>query len=341
MNPDSWPLYIGIIILLVITSSFFAASETAFSSLNKYRFETKADDGSKNAKLVLWVKRHFEQSLVSILIGTNVASVVLSTISTALFTMWLGLSENLDWLTSLIASIVMTIIVYVFSETIPKQVSKRIPNKMASILCYPLAFFTILFYPISIIFRGIMILARKISGTKVESELSESDFNSILDLNEKEGLLEENESDLIQASFDFTDTSVKEVLTRPNKMFEIDLHGLTNSKLAEIICSTKYSRIPVYVGEKNKIIGTIIVKKFLAAYLKNPNIKLKDYIEKPYIVSPSVKIDDLVDGYKEHHTQIAYVMKDKELVGMVTMEDVLEELVGPISEKNALGEESK
>ncbi|MCQ2797018.1 MAG: hemolysin family protein [Bacilli bacterium] len=341
LNPDSWPIYIGIIILLVFISSFFAASETAFSCLNKYRFETKADDGSKTAKLVLWVRKHYEQSLVSILIGTNVAAVLLSTISTALFTLWMGLGENLDWLTSLVASIVMTIIVYIFSETIPKQVSKRIPNRMASILCYPLSFFIILFYPISIVFRGIIALTKKITGSKGEEEFTESDFNSIIDLNEKEGLLEENESDLIQASFDFTDTSVKEVLTRPNKMFEIDIQGLTNSKLAEIICSTKYSRIPVYYGEKRRIIGTIIVKNFLAAYLKNPNIKLRDYIQKPYIVSPSIKMDDLVDGFKDHHTQIAYVMKDKELIGMVTMEDVLEELVGPISERNVLGEDGK
>ena len=234
---------------------------------------------------------------------------------------------------SLIASIVMTIIVYIFSETIPKQISKRIPNTMAKFLCYPLSFFIIILFPVSIIFRGLIFIVKKITRSKDEVEMSESDFNSIIDLNEREGLLEENESDLIQASFDFTDTSAKEALTRKNKMFEIDLQGLTNKKLAEIICSTKYSRIPVYYGDRNKIVGTIIVKNYLAAYLKNPNLKLKNYIEKPYIVSPSIKMDDLVDGFRNNHTQIAFVYKEKELVGMVTMEDVLEELVGPIAER--------
>ncbi|MCQ2798685.1 MAG: hemolysin family protein [Bacilli bacterium] len=332
MDPHQW-LFIGLTILLVIVSGFFAASETAFSCLNKYRFEIAAEDGNRNAKLVLWVHKHYEQSLVSILLGTNVSAVALSSISTMLFMTWLPFTQELDWLTSLIASIVMTIIVYIFSETIPKQVSKRIPNRMAKFLCYPLSFFVIILFPISIIFRGLIFLVKKISRTKDEVEMSESDFNSIIDLNEKEGLLEENESDLIQASFDFTDTSVKEVLTRKNKMFEIDLQGLTNKKLAEMICSTKYSRIPVYYGDRNKIVGTVIVKNYLAAYLKNPNIKLRNYIEKPYIVSPSIKMDDLVDGFRNNHTQIAFVYKDKELIGMVTMEDVLEELVGPIAER--------
>jgi putative hemolysin len=194
----------------------------------------------------------------------------------------------------------------------------------------------VLLYPLSLFFRGLSFLAKKMVHTKPEITLTEEDFTSVIEKNEEEGLLEENESDIIQNSFDFSDTTVREVLTAKKDMFEIDLHGLKAAGLAKIVCSTNYSRIPIYYQNKDNIVGVLIVKKFLAAYLSNPKLSIKDYLEKPYIVSPSVNIDDLADGFRSHHTQIALVYDKSRLVGMVTMEDVLEELVGDIGEKSYL-----
>jgi putative hemolysin len=308
-------------------------AETAFSCLNKYRFEVKAENGSKLAKRVLYVYSHFDATLVTILVAINALSVVLATLATLLFEiLFLKLDSTLS---SLLSSLALTVLLYLFGETIPKQVARKMPNGCASLCVYPLLAFIVVLYPVSLLFRGVSVLSKKMVHVPPDPELTEDDFTSVIETNEKHGLLEENESDIIQASFDFADTSVKDVLTPKRDMFEIDLKGMSGHRLAEIVCSTKYSRIPCYYEEKDHIVGVLIVKNFLAAYLSDPKIRIQDFLEKPYIVSPSIKIDDMVDGFRNNHTQIALVYSANKLVGMITMEDVLEELVGDIGEKTA------
>jgi putative hemolysin len=309
-------------------------TETAFSCLNKYRFQVQADNGSKAAKQVLKVEAHFDTALVTILVAINGLSVILSSFFTTLFLRWMvGVDETL---TSLVSSIVLTLLLYLFGETIPKQIARKIPNGCAKMAVYPLEFFMIVFYPLSILFRGVTLLAKKLFHSEKAPELTEEDFTSVIETNEKHGLLEENESDLIQNSFDFADTSVKEVLTPKKEMFMLDLKGLSSSQLAHEVCNSRFSRIPVYYENPDKVVGVLIVKKFLAAYLRNPALDIKDYLDKPYIVNPTITIDDLTDGFRKHQTQLALVYQEGKLIGMVTMEDVLEELVGPISEKGAV-----
>ena len=332
-DPLIW-VYIALSILFILLAGFFSAAETAFSSLNKYRFEVKKSDGSHVAGLVLKVYAMFDTTLVTILIVINALSVVLSVLSTNLWLKLLPKSVSGTWV-SLISSIVITVFLYLFGETIPKQIARKIPNRIAALSVYPLYFFIIILYPLACVFRFFAWLAKKIFHSGKGPELTEEDFSLVLEKNEENGLLDSTESDVIQASFDFADTSVKEVLTPIAKMYEINLKGLTNKQLADKLCETQYSRIPVYYGDKDKVVGVLIVKNFLSAYLRNPNVPLKDYIQKPYFVTPSIRMDDMVDGFRRHHTQIAIVRNGDRLVGMVTMEDVLEELVGPIGEKIA------
>jgi putative hemolysin len=276
----------------------------------------------------------FDTTLVTILIVINALSVALSVMSTNFFLRVLPSGVGDTWI-SLISSIVITVFLYLFGETIPKQMARKIPNRIASLTVYPLYFFILILYPLACVFRFFAWLAKKAFRSSKGPELTEEDFNLVLEKNEKSGLLDGAESDIIQASFDFADTSVKEVLTPLSKMYEIDLRGLTNQQLVAKLCETQYSRIPVYYVDRNKVIGVLIVKNFLSAYLHNPNVPLRDYIEKPYFVTPSIRMDDMVDGFRSHHTQIALVRNGDRLVGMVTMEDVLEELVGPIGERIA------
>lgn len=332
-DPLSW-LYLSLSIILIILSGIFSLTETAFSSLNKYRFEAEAKNGSRSAKHVLKVYEKFDSTLVTILLGINMISVILSVIFTDLFLMWIPSLD--DSVTSLIASLILTLVLYFFGETIPKQVARKMPNRCAKLTVYFLQFFMVIFYPLTLLFKGISFLVKKATKNKEEPELTQEDFTSVIEKNEEHGLLEENESDIIQNSLDFNDTKVKEILTPKKNMYMIDMKGLSSSELAKIICSTSYSRIPMYYEEKGQVVGVLIVKRFLAAHLENPNLNIKDYIDKPYIVSPSIDIDDLADGFKLHHTQIALVYQNGKLIGMVTMEDVLEELVGDIGEKNQI-----
>ena len=334
MDPLSW-LYLSLSIVFIIMSAFFSLAETVFSSVNRYKMQVLDDQGNKSAKLVIKILKHYDSALIATLIGNNAVAVALSAVSTSLFITWFHNTLD-EGLVSLIASIIITVILYIFAETLPKQIARKIPNKLATKIVYPLFFFYIIFFPFTMIFLGLSLLTKKVFRGKKEPELTEADFNSVIETNESHGLLEENETDIIQNSFDFTDTSVKEVLTPKEKMLEIDLKGLTNRQLIDILMTTNYSRIPMYYQDKDNIVGILIVKKYLADYLRNPNVSVTSSLEKPYIVSPSIMMDDVLDGFRSYHTQIALVYKDKHLLGMITSEDVLEELVGPISEKGSI-----
>ncbi len=328
-----WVIYLILTILLFLASAFFSLVETVFSSINRFKFEVKANNGSSNAKVVLWCDDHFDSALVTILIGNNAASVILSSVTTFLFVD--NILKNIDSsLATLIGSLILTILLYIFGETLPKMIGRKMPNKLAKWTCYPLAFLIIILFPICSLFKGVSWLFKKLFKSKEEPEMTEEEFQNVIEYNENQGALEENESQIIQNSFDFSDTKVKEIFTPKDKMFTINLKNITLDKLVEIVCSTSYSRIPVYYDNPNKIIGILLVKNFLADYLDDKTVKtdLNDSIEKPFIVSPNVTIDDLVDGFQKQRKQIALVYRKNVLLGMVTMEDVLEELVGTISE---------
>ena len=339
----SWIYDLIATVLLIILAAYFALSETAFSCFNRFKFEVKANNGSRNAKLVLCVDRHFDSTLMTILIGTNAASVVLSFLTTILFVDNLFANVlSYSW-SSFIGSLILTIVLYFFGETIPKQVGRKIPNTVVTWAVYPLTVFIILFFPLTFLMRLISKLVRKIFPAKPEPEITEEDFNAVLDKNEGHGLIEQNESELIQNSFDFSDTKVKEILTPVDKMFMINLKGLSTEKLVEIVCETNYSRIPVYYDNPNHVVGILIVKKFLTDYLddKVTKTKLEDSIEKPYLVSMNVTLDRLVDGFQSRKAELALVYKGETLVGMVTMEDVLEELVGSLDESDEVSSKPK
>jgi putative hemolysin len=324
-------LYIGLIVFFIVMCAFYSSTETAFGCLNKYKFKVEADDGSKTAALIVRLYDHFDTTLISVLIGNNVFAIAISTVSTWVFMdFFKGILD--DNVISLIASIVMAVISYLFGDTIPKMVAKKIPNKIAKINVYPMEFFIILFYPVSLVYRGFTWLLKKIFRTKTPPELTPEDFNNVLESVEKKGALEANETDIIQASFDFADTAVKDVLTPVKKMTMLDLKGLSKEKLLLFLDQTNYSRIPMYYEDPNKIVGILIVKNFLAAYYADPSVSIMSALERPYFVSPKVMIDDLIEGFRVHQTQIAVVLNEGKVVGMVTTEDVLEELVGSIDE---------
>ena len=341
----SW-LSILLIVVLVGMCAFFSCTETSFSCLNKYKYRALAQEGNKTAKQIVRLSDSFNTTLVSVLIGYNGASIVISVLSTFLFlnAFKVPLDEHLldENVVSLIASIAMAFVTFLFGDTIPKFVGKKIPDTMARVNVYPMTVFIILFYPLGLVFRGITWLFGKAFHSKEIPELTEEDFASAIDEAEDSGVFESNESKIIQNALEFDDTRVKEVLTPLRSMKMIDSSGLTKEKLLAFIKECPYSRIPVYYKDRNKIVGILVVKDFLSAYFSDPkNTSFISYVKKPYFVYPSIHIDDLIEGFREHHTQVAIVRNKDGVLGMCTTEDVLEELVGSIAEKNAKVEVSK
>ena len=325
------PVAIILVVLCLIGSAFFSATETAFACLNKYKFQVEAEDGKKASSFVVWFYEHFETTLITVLVGNNAVAVGVSSIATILLIQLLH--SYIDNTTiSMISSIAVTILTFLFGDTLPKLIAKKVPNAIARFSVYPIAFFCILFLPVTLVFRGLTFLVRKIFRSEPEPEVQTEDIAEEIERMEKFGDLEANESDILVNSLDFADTSVKEVLTPLRRMKMLDTDGLDTPALLEYIKKCPYSRIPLYYKEQNHIVGVLVVKNYLAAYFRDPKVSYLPYVQKAYFVTPAIKIDDLLDGFRDHHTQIALVRKEGKILGLVTAEDALEELVGKIDE---------
>ena len=329
-DPLSW-LYLAIIVILIVFSAFCSSTETAYACLNKFKIRVQADEGNKKAKLILKTYERFDRTLIMALLGYNISSVVISSISAILF-FQIFKAINSETIISLISTAIMTIIVYIFADMVPKMIARAMPEKVASNNVYIAAGLYYLLFPLIYIFSLLTKSVSKLFKTKQDTSLTEEDFTNVVEDLEKKDLLEDNESDIIYASLDFTDTSVKEVLTKRNKIFYIDVKGLSKDKLNEAILSTEFTRIPVCYGSIDKIIGILHVKTYIQKYLENPNFPVLSTLQKPYYVTTKIKLDDMLEGFNKHHTHIAIVKNDDKVIGLITMEDVLEELVGKIAE---------
>jgi CBS domain containing-hemolysin-like protein len=333
------PLSWTIIIICVLTSFFCSASETALASVNRFKMQVEADEGNKTAKLVLKVREKYDRALIAVLIGNNIVAIIASAVSTVSFYNLFKSTGVSNETVSIISSVLITFILYIFGDAFPKTIARSIPDTLSKILVYPIYFLMLLLYPITLIFDLMAKTIEKIFKVKEETAFNEEDFESIVEKVSEEGVIDEEQVDIIQSVLEFADTNVQEVLTPRNKIFALNIKNLTKEELHEIILKTNYSRIPVYDGNFDNVIGVLHLKSYFSAYLNDPTVSIRKVLQKPYFVSPDIMIDDLFTGFKRHHTHIAIVRnKDNKILGMVTMDDVLEELVEDISEPSHLKE---
>ena len=278
MDPLGWLLIIPILLLLVL-SAFFSSNETAYACLNKYPFVVASEKGDKKAKIVVSLYEKYDDTLVGVLLGYNICSIAASTIATFFFVRLFAGSLN-DFAVSLISSIVMALLAFVIGDSIPKVIARKNPEAIVLRFVYLLKAVLTLFFPLSWIFRKITILLSLVFKRNPPPQITEEDFTNVVEHIEDKGELEENESDIIQASFDFTETTVKEVLTSKSKMFMVDLDGLTNKKLLDLVEKTSFSRIPLYYKEKDNVVGVLVVKNFLNEYLKDNSVSIRKIMQK-------------------------------------------------------------
>ena len=327
--PLSW-LIIGV---CVLAHFFFSAGETALACANRFKMQVEADEGKKSARLVLHVCEKYDRALITVLIGSNIVAIVASAISTILFYHMLSNSGLLDETISLISSIIISLLIYIIGDALPKTIARSIPDTISKLFVYPVYWLMLILFPITWAFEKLTKLIEHIFRVKEETAFDEEDFENVVEKISDEGVLEEEQSDIIQSALDFADTNVKEVLTPRDKIYALDINDLNRETLHKIILETNYSRIPVYDEKLDDMIGILHIKTYLSAYLKNPNVSIRRKLQKPYFVSSNIMIDDLFNGFKKHHTHIALVRdKNRKIIGMVTMDDVLEELVSDISE---------
>jgi len=319
-DPLLW-LYIVLILLL---GGFFSLTETAFAATNSIRLEVLAET-SKPAKKALYYLKRFEQSVIITVIGSNIVSVTLSAMATILFsTIFTDLS-----LASLSATLSASILFYVFCDTIPKSIARAVPTQIVILTSSFLFFFEIIFFPLILILSQVKTLLNRFVKAPYEPEITEDDFSTIVEQQIAAGTLEEEEEELIQSVIDFSDTAVKDVLTPLDKIYAINENLLHDPIVSQYLFASPFSRIPIYRGSMQKIVGIISIRTYAQSYKKNKAFVIEKIIKKPYFVSSKVTIDDLFEGFKKQRTHIAIVLgNQQEVIGMVTMEDVLEEVVG-------------
>lgn len=325
-----------IIIVLLLLHFFFAGAETAFACCNKFKMQVKADEGSRTAKTLLKILDKYDRALTVVLIGNNIVAIAMSTVSTMLFLYYLGSTSLEAYTISIISSVIMTFVVYMFGDTLPKTIARAIPDTMSLAFTFPTYFLMIIFFPISILFEWGVKGFERLFRIKGEEEFTEDDLETIIDKASESEMIDEDQAEIIQSTMDFLDTNVKEVLTPRNNIFALNLKDLTHDKLQAIILNTNYSRIPIYDKVFDNIIGVLLVKIYFEEYEKDPHLNIRSILQKPYFVSTQVMIDDLFHGFRKHRTHIAIVRDNhQKVVGMVTMEDILEEIVSDIAEPNS------
>ena len=330
--PDLYISWI-IIALLIVLHFFFSGAETSFACCNKFKMQVKADEGSRTAKTLLKIIDKYDRALTIILIGNNIVAIAISAISTVLFLGYFGSTGLAETTVSLICSIIMTLTIYIIGDTLPKTIARAIPDTFSLIFTYPTYFLMIILFPITIIFEGFAKLLALIFRLKDEEDFTEEDLIDEIEKASEEDMIDEDQAEIVQSTMDYLDTNVKEVLTPASDMFALNIRDLTHDSLQKIIVDTNYSRIPVYDKVFDNIIGILNIKIYFEEFMKDPHVSIRSILQKPYFVSTKIMIDDLFHGFRKHRTHIAMVRDThNKVIGMVTMEDILEEIVSDISE---------
>lgn len=328
-------IYVIIILILVLVSAFFSATETAITCCNKIRIKVKAEKGNKTAKLVLKICDMYDRYLITLLIGNNIVNLLAASLATTL-ALTVFSSEVLATTT---ATIVMTILIFLFGEILPKNFAKSHSEGFVNFSSYILVGVYYLTYPLMMIFNFILWSIKKIFKlSDTENKITEDEFQGIVDAIEEEGRIDEEESDIIQAAVDFGDITVKAVLTPLEEVTSIDIKKIARKDLISYLQNVNFSRIPVYSNEKDNIIGILHVRKALKNIIKNKNFSIRSAISEVLYVNQNLKIDDALEVFKEQKKHLAIVKDDNDqIVGLVTMEDVINQLIGTSDNPDLLG----
>ena len=322
---DDWFSYILLVILIAL-SAFFSASETAYTTVNKIRLQNYVDAGSKKAKTALFIAENYDRTLTTILIGNNIVNIGASSIATLLFVKLFGPSG------AAISTAVMTILILIFGEVLPKSFAKESSEKFALAFSRSLRILMTVFWPVVFLFIQLKNVATHISPIKEEETptVTEQELKFIVESIEDEGVLEKQESELVQHALEFDEKTVQEVLTPRVDMTTLDIEDDLQTNIG-LVLTERFSRIPVCRGTSDRIIGILHTKDLLEALVRGDAIDLASMVQPAFFVYKTKKLSSLLADFKRNKTHVAIVTDDYGgTVGMVTMEDLLEELVGDI-----------
>lgn len=319
-----------VIVVLIILSAFFSAAETAFTSANRIRLKYLAENGSKSAKTALAIMNRYDKCLTTILVGNNIVNITTSSLATIFCIEQISRQNG-----AAIATAATTVIVLIFGEITPKTIAKSHAESFCLAIGGILSFLMFILTPISAIFLLIQRLANKLFGKKNgEVSVTEKELMHIIDEIEDEGVLEEQESDLVRSALEFDETTVEEILTPRVNVVAIDVHSSVED-VEKTFLEEEYTRLPVYEKSIDHIIGFLSYKDFQKKLASNESFYIGDIINETLFVPDLMKISEVLKKMQRKKIHLAVVIDQHGgTEGIVTLEDIIEELVGEIWDEN-------
>ena len=312
------------LVFLVACSAFFSASETAFSSLNQIRLKSRAEDGDASAARVLAMAEKYDKLLSTILIGNNIVNIAAASIGTIIFTKMLGEERG-----ATVSTMVLTVVVLIFGEVTPKSLAKEMPETVATAVSPMLNLLMVLFTPLTWLFSQWKRLLGHFVHSTEEDTITEGELMTMVSEAENDGELTDRESELIRSAIEFDDVEVEEILTPRVDVVAVE-DNTSLDEVAQTFAESGYSRLPVYHDTIDNIIGVVHEKDFYLARLKKET-SLEELVKPTLYTTGSTQISQLLRTLREQHHHLAVVVDEYGgTEGIITLEDILEELVGEI-----------
>ena len=315
--------YLTIMVVCLILSSFFSATETAFSALNTTKLKTLAEKGNKNAALVCKLDEQYSRLISTILIGNNIVNIAMASVGTVLFTLKFG-----D-MGATLSTIVVTIVVLIFGEISPKSIANNCPEQLAMLSAPVVQFLIWIFLPLNILFVGWQKLLTKIFHLEPSAKMSQEELLTLVNEVQEDGTIDEDEGGLLRNAIEFSDQEARDILIHRTDLAALPITA-TKDEIAEMFTETKFSRLLIYRDTIDDILGTIHRKDFYVGRGITEK-EVKDIISPAIYVLESEPIRMILKKQQKAKTHVAVVVDEYGgTCGIVTMEDILEELVGEI-----------
>lgn len=325
---DVW-IYIPVILFMIALSSFFSSSETALTSVNQIRLRQRASDGDKKSMAVLKLLEKPQDLISSILIGNNIVNIASSAVATVFFTKLLGASGPL------VATIVMTVLVLIFGEVLPKTVAQEQPEAVSRAVAKHIARVAFIFKPIVFLLSALTNFLKNIlfpQGSQSPT-ITEEEFKTLVEVGEEEGVLQSEERTYIDNVLDFSSATASDMMKPRTSVVALDVES-TEEEILELLRENRYSRVPVYEDSIDNIIGILYMKDVVRLLAQGEKIHLKEILRDPYFIGESAVADRIFREMKARNLSIAVVVDEYAgTSGIITMEDILEELVGNIDDE--------
>ena len=333
---DGSRLSLIVVILLILVAAYFAVAETSFASVSKVKIKIRADRGEPKAVKAMKVLDNFDLAITTILIGTNIVHITAAGIATIAVTrMYPGSSAAVT-----ISTIVMTLAVFFAGEMLPKSVAKKYSETLSLRTANSLWVFMVVFKPLASLLTAIGNFAARLAKAEAPVSVTEDELYDIIEDMTEEGSLDSERGELISSALQFADTTVESILTSRVDVVALDIK-LTPAEMLAVIQKETHSRLPVYEGSIDNIIGILQIRKFIKTYMRDRDkTDVRALLEEPYFIHGSTNIDSLLPEMSRKRVNMAIVTDNYGgTLGIVTVEDILEELVGEIWDEDDVVEE--